>query len=151
MQTFLPYDSFAKSAEVLDITRLRKQTIECKQIYNALCGSPRGNRDHCLYRTWDAVGVMLLRSYWWFMCEECKKRGISTGISKCFSETPMWTKLSDCGLVFPKDYHKRYKQHLLAKKYGHYRNFWPKETKRYGYWALNKEERWTLYSEYMNK
>ena len=36
MQTFLPYDSFRKSAQCLDYRRLGKQRVECKQILNAL-------------------------------------------------------------------------------------------------------------------
>lgn len=36
MQTFLPYDSFKKSARVLDQRRLGKQRVECLQILGAL-------------------------------------------------------------------------------------------------------------------
>ena len=40
MQTFLPYKSFTKSAQVLDYTRLGKQRVEAMQIFNALTGVP---------------------------------------------------------------------------------------------------------------
>mgnify|MGYP001181886526 FL=1 len=41
MQTFLPYESFRKSAEVLDWRRLGKQRVEGMQIINAIEGKPR--------------------------------------------------------------------------------------------------------------
>jgi len=40
MQTFLPYKSFTKSAQVLDYKRLGKQRVEAMQIFNALTGVP---------------------------------------------------------------------------------------------------------------
>lgn len=39
MQTFLPYKSFTKSAEVLDWQRLGKQRVEALQIHNVLTGN----------------------------------------------------------------------------------------------------------------
>lgn len=50
MQTFLPYESFRKSAEVLDWRRLGKQRVEGMQIINAIEGKPR--KDGKPYKGW---------------------------------------------------------------------------------------------------
>ena len=52
MQTFLPYESFRKSAEVLDWRRLGKQRVEGMQIINAIEGKPR--KDGKPYKGWLA-------------------------------------------------------------------------------------------------
>ena len=41
MQTFLPYESFAESAKVLDWRRLGKQRVEGMQIIKAITGEKR--------------------------------------------------------------------------------------------------------------
>ena len=41
MQTFLPYESFAESAKVLDWRRLGKQRVEAMQIIKAITGEKR--------------------------------------------------------------------------------------------------------------
>ncbi len=41
MQTFLPYESFEKSAQTLDWRRLGKQRVEGMQIINAITGKTR--------------------------------------------------------------------------------------------------------------
>ena len=50
MQTFLPYESFRKSAEVLDWRRLGKQRVEGMQIINAIEGKKR--KDGKPYKGW---------------------------------------------------------------------------------------------------
>jgi hypothetical protein len=40
MQTFLPYEDFTLSAQVLDYRRLGKQRVEALQIYNVLVDNP---------------------------------------------------------------------------------------------------------------
>ena len=50
MQTFLPYESFRKSAKVLDWRRLGKQRVEGMQIINAIEGKKR--KDGKPYKGW---------------------------------------------------------------------------------------------------
>ena len=50
MQTFLPHESFEKSAQVLDWRRLGKQRVEGMQIINAITGKTR--KDGKPYKGW---------------------------------------------------------------------------------------------------
>ena len=50
MQTFLPYESFEKSAQTLDWRRLGKQRVEGMQIINAITGKTR--KDGKPYKGW---------------------------------------------------------------------------------------------------
>lgn len=77
MQTFLPFPSFADSAEVLDNKRLNKQRVECLQIYNVLT-TPLAQRvgwhNHPAVLMWAGHTNSLL-SYWKFIEIECERRG----------------------------------------------------------------------------
>ena len=61
MQTFLPYADFARTAEVLDRTRLGKQRVECIQIVRALTIPTYGWRHHPAALMWrghlEALGA----------------------------------------------------------------------------------------------
>jgi hypothetical protein len=46
MQTFLPYESYARSAAVLDRQRLGKQRVEAMQILRVLAGETAGWGNH---------------------------------------------------------------------------------------------------------
>lgn len=77
MQTFLPFPSFADSAEVLDNKRLNKQRVECLQIYNVLTtplAERKGWRNHPAVLMWVGHTNSLL-SYWKFIEIECERRG----------------------------------------------------------------------------
>jgi len=62
MQTFLPYKSFKKSAQVLDRQRLGKQRVECVQILNVLLGlsTKQGWKNHPAVLMWDGYEKALL-------------------------------------------------------------------------------------------
>ena len=62
MQTFLPYPSFEKSAQVLDYKRLGKQRVEGMQIINTLEGRSQAWADHPCTRMWDGY-VDALKAY----------------------------------------------------------------------------------------
>ncbi len=74
MQTFLPYEDFAKSAQVLDRARLGKQRVECLQILNALVGQSSGWTNHPATIMWTDREYQLAR-YGLAMCHEWAKRG----------------------------------------------------------------------------
>ena len=63
MQTFLPYESFDKSASVLDWRRLGKQRVEGMQIINAIENpNPQGWKNHPITIMWTPY-VTALKHY----------------------------------------------------------------------------------------
>lgn len=52
MQTFLPYPSYAQSAQSLDNKRLGKQRVECLQILKALTLPTYGWKNHPATKMW---------------------------------------------------------------------------------------------------
>ena len=58
MQTFLPYQDFYKSAEVLDKKREWKQVVEAAQILDVLEGRKAGYFNHPAIKMWVGYGEM---------------------------------------------------------------------------------------------
>lgn len=52
MQTFVPFESHADSAAILDRRRLGKQRVECVQILDTLLGVSKGWRNHPAVKMW---------------------------------------------------------------------------------------------------
>lgn len=73
MQTFLPFESFIKSAQVLDTRRLGKQRVECKQILRAMYLGG-GWKNHPVVHMWRNYGATLIR-YYEVVSAEWKYRG----------------------------------------------------------------------------
>ncbi|CAB5220198.1 hypothetical protein UFOVP235_1, partial [uncultured Caudovirales phage] len=75
MQTFMPYETFATSAKVLDNKRLNKQITEARQIMRALArkrlGIKAGWQNHPAVRMWEGHMLALQRYHnicvreWW--------------------------------------------------------------------------------------
>ena len=85
MQTFLPYEDFVKSANVLDYKRLGKQRVEAKQILNALDGLSKGWVNHPATKMWRGYeGYLAL--YGLTMCEAWKARGYNDSLTDFFKE-----------------------------------------------------------------
>lgn len=74
MQTFLPYDSYQKSAKVLDRQRLGKQRVETIQILNALTDPGYGWQNHPAVTMWRGYEFEL-GLYGIAICEEWISRG----------------------------------------------------------------------------
>lgn len=74
MQTFLPYESFARSARVLDMKRLGKQRVECLQVLNVYAGVRKGWGNHPITRMWEGHEQWLLL-YGVKICDEWIARG----------------------------------------------------------------------------
>jgi hypothetical protein len=74
MQTFLPYRSFEKSAEVLDYKRLGKQRVEAYQMLRALRGETEGWVNHPATRMWEGH-MNALKEYYNAMLKEWISRG----------------------------------------------------------------------------
>lgn len=79
MQTFLPYKSFSKSAQVLDNRRLNKQILEGYQILKVLSTDDpfAAWRNHPAVLMWKNAELTLL-NYVLAMVKEADVRGIKT-------------------------------------------------------------------------
>lgn len=129
MQTFMPYPSFKKSAQVLDTKRLGKQRVEVKQILNALDGKSKGWVNHPATRMWRGYETSLT-SYGIIVCSEWRNRGFKDSLLEEFLDRhasyrshglhgndPMWVYNSGLNLS--------HRSNLLRKDPLHYRKFWP--------------------------
>lgn len=85
MQTFLPYPSFTESAKVLDMKRLGKQRVECKQIINALEGTSKGWQNHPAAIMWRGY-LPALAEYGLVICEEWVSRGYKDTLLPFFEQ-----------------------------------------------------------------
>lgn len=82
MQTFLPYDSFERSASCLDNRRLGKQRVEVLQILNTLAGRTSGWGNHPAVRMWRNHGASLAQ-YGLVICTIWTDRGFN---DTCFEK-----------------------------------------------------------------
>ena len=89
MQTFLPHESFFKSAACLDFRRLGKQRVEALQILNVLAGRSKGWRKHPAIRMWRGYETAL--AFYKDLCiEEWSRRGYQNTM------TYGYPHISDC-------------------------------------------------------
>ena len=61
MQTFLPYESYTRSARVLDMKRLGKQRVETLQVLNVFAGVRKGWGNHPITRMWTGYELSLVK------------------------------------------------------------------------------------------
>jgi hypothetical protein len=74
MQTFLPYQDFTLSAQVLDRQRLGKQRVETLQLLKALSGETKGWVNHPAAKMWRGYENSLV-AYGVAICDEWIRRG----------------------------------------------------------------------------
>lgn len=120
MQTFLPYESFAKSAKVLDMKRLGKQRVECLQVLNVFTGVRAGWGNHPITRMWTGYELSLLK-YGLIVCKVWTDRGYrDTCFGKMrsqYADVPM----SDINAAEPPpwlgdpDFHRSHQSNLVRK------------------------------------
>ena len=80
MQTFLPYSSFEKTAQVLDYRRLGKQRVEGMQIINAIENpKPQGWKNHPIVIMWTPY-VTSLKHYTNVMIREWISQGYNNNM-----------------------------------------------------------------------
>lgn len=122
MQTFLPYRSFAKSAQCLDRQRLGKQRVEVLQILRALTDPEYGWQHHPAVLMWRGYKCALV-AYGTAICVEWRRRGYQDtclekirafGIGKVFF-LPEWLGLPE--------FHASHRSNLLRKNPEHYGKF----------------------------
>jgi len=78
MQTFLPFESFTKTAKVLDYRRLGKQRVECKQILLSLVYN-KGWIHHPIVKMWRGYESCLIE-YCRSICTEWISRGYKDSV-----------------------------------------------------------------------
>lgn len=127
MQTFLPFEDFAQSAQCLDRQRLGKQRVETLQIMTALIEG-RGWISHPAVRMWENCEVSLMR-YQDAICDEWEARGYK---DTCREKT---RRILECSQYFQRDwkplwlgradFHFSHQSNLLRKDYDWYIKFFP--------------------------
>ena len=143
MQTFLPYESFEKSAQTLDWRRLGKQRVEGMQIINAITGKKR--KDGKPYKGWinHPCSVMwkdyvpALKHYSNVIIQEWITRGYNNNME--FYDTgkiimPDW--------IGNEKFHSSHRANLLRKDFDYYSQFgWTENPERPYVWH-DKEKLW---------
>lgn len=126
MQTFLPYPSFAASAQVLDRQRLGKQRVEAWQILRTLRGETTGWRNHPAVRMWCGYELALMH-YGLQMCAEWRRRGFQDSMQSRFLEL---TNAYGGAFVEPpwlgdEAFHRSHQSNLVRKLPAHYGPLFP--------------------------
>ena len=85
MQTFMPYNDFVKSAQMLDYRRLGKQRVECKQILLALTEPSYGWKHHPATKMWAGYEPALC-AYASVICNEWMSRGYEDSLLLYFAK-----------------------------------------------------------------
>lgn len=143
MQTFLPYESFLKSARCLDNKRLGKQRVEAWQILNTLLGKSEGWKNHPAVKQWEGSEHWLCL-YGAVCCYEWTTRGFSDSLQDKFC--------LNAGLLFSNDtypswlgneeYHASHRSNLLRKDPEWYGQFgWVEADNLPYYWPSKHMEK----------
>ena len=125
MQTFLPYSSYAESANVLDMRRLGKQRVETLQILNALTDPEYGWQNHPAVNMWRGYEYELIE-YGIAICNEWISRGYKdTCLGKIAEKID---SIPEDGVDFPPwigsmDFHRSHQSNLLRKDPVYYNQF----------------------------
>lgn len=135
MQTFLPYDSFSKSARSLDNKRLGKQRVEAKQIYLSLTVPTYGWKNHPAVKMWKGYHD-LLAIYGASICYEWTRRGFKDSLYPWFKErmtldyeAPKWIGMEA--------FHHSHQSNLLRKDYDWYSQWgWTVSSDLPYYWPV---------------
>jgi Pyrimidine dimer DNA glycosylase len=122
MQTFLPYESYQKSAKILDRQRLGKQRVETLQILNALSNPDYGWQNHPAVNMWRGYEFELV-VYGIAICKEWISRGYKdTCLQKisCFADTIPNISIEVPEWIGNEDLHKSHRSNLLRKNPEYY-------------------------------
>lgn len=132
MQTFLPYENFSDTAQVLDRLRLGKQRVETLQIAKALTGESSGWRNHPAVVMWKGHPEALL-AYQAAICSEWMSRGyLDTCLEKTFDilgvelvlQNELLSELLPVWLG-AEELHISHQSNLVRKDESWYRPFFP--------------------------
>jgi hypothetical protein len=124
MQTFLPYESYQKSAKVLDRQRLGKQRVETLQILNALTDPNYGWQNHPAVNMWRSYEFELV-VYGIAICKEWISRGYKDTclekIAKFADQNPN-ISIEVPDWLGNEDLHQSHRSNLLRKDPNFYAN-----------------------------
>jgi hypothetical protein len=143
MQTFLPYSSFPKSAEVLDKKRAWKQVVEAAQILDVLEGRKTGWRNHPAVKMWDGHTLALKEYFNTFL-------DISIRVHKINTKYKAYEVYEGCNYPdgYPwwlgnKDFHRAMRARLIEKDEAFYLHLFPKDKgfndSKY-FWPVNETQ-----------
>lgn len=128
MQTFLPSPYFSEAAKMLDMRRLGKQRVECKQIYLALTEPTYGWKNHPAVKMWKGSEGWLAH-YGAAICREWLRRGYKDSLLPWFearvqlnSTLPAWWYEDTAEALFAS-----HRSNLLRKNPDWYKQFGWKE------------------------
>lgn len=154
MQTFLPYEDYAKSAAVLDRMRLGKQRVETFQVLQTLLGvklvakdsqnndvpeaqwfivqnDGKGWLNHPVVKMWKGHELELLK-YQKAICNEWTSRGYK---DSCLRKSEKLIELYGGELkegkpswIGKESVHESHRSNLIRKDDVHYGAIWPKLT-----------------------
>jgi hypothetical protein len=129
MQTFLPYSSFKKTAEVLDYKRLGKQRVESWQILNAIENRAKGITkgawlNHPCVLMWQKSEIALIQ-YSIAICEQWISRGYNDSMLARFEDKLAEYEKSGKPQEIPlflenEDFHRSHRSNLLKKDFSFY-------------------------------
>jgi hypothetical protein len=114
VQTFLPYEDFTASAEVLDYRRLGKQRVETWQILNALAGKTKGWVNHPASRMWRGHETALAL-YGETVCREWIRRGYKDTMLERFVELTAGVPVSMPAWLGDERIHISHQSNLVRK------------------------------------
>jgi hypothetical protein len=125
MNTFLPYPSFKKSAEVLDTKRLGKQRVEVLQLVKCITEEKKGWANHPATVMWRPYLDALIH-YGMTCAKVWQKRGYKDTVwlsLYMYLESPL-----DQGVMYPpwfgsRRFHASHRSNLLRKDSKHYKQF----------------------------
>lgn len=143
MQTFLPYESFRKSAECLDNKRLGKQRVEAWQILNTLLGKSKGWQNHPAVLMWKGSEYLLCK-YGAVCCCEWKRRGFkdSLEVQFCFEAAIRRGNDTYPSWLGNEEFHASHRSNLLRKDPNWYGKFgWVEPDNLPYYWPSKHEEK----------
>jgi hypothetical protein len=126
MQTFLPYEEFERSAQVLDRLRLGKQRVEVIQLLRA-CLENSGWKNHPATKMWKNYESGLVE-YGLIICQEWQKRGYKDSCLKKIMDIQYQYNLYSTARpkwLGNKDFHISHQSNLLRKDEEYYRKFFP--------------------------
>jgi len=139
MQTFLPYEEFAKSAVVLDNRRLGKQRVETLQILQALLLGSRWV-NHPAVKMWKEYEGCLL-TYQVTICNHWSLRGFK---DTCLEKTEALVEGLNLNYKNPpwlgsSDFHLAHQSNLLRKDFDWYSRFFTDVPEDLPYFWPSKE------------
>lgn len=123
MQTFMPYNDFQLTAQVLDNKRLGKQRVEAWQVLRALRGQTKGWVNHPATVMWRGCEQSLIM-YGLLICDEWQKRGFNDSLYDQFrAEWKNGKDLREPWWLGFEPLHTSHQSNLYRKDAVHYKEF----------------------------